>query len=141
MKTLIIKIASIALIGAALFYFNTTVEARVEEDKKLREEYQAAKQEMAESEGSSYEDGNYSGEGEGFGGLIEVSVSVVEGKISDIKIVSADGEDGPYLEMAKDIIPSIIDAQTKDVDTVSGATFSSTGIKDAAQAALSEAEK
>ena len=33
--------------------------------------------------------------------------------------------------MAKDIIPEIIDAQSADVDTISGATFSSTGIKNA----------
>ena len=31
--------------------------------------------------------------------------------------------------MAKDMIPKIIDAQSADVDTISGATFSSTGIK------------
>ena len=41
--------------------------------------------------------------------------------------------------MAKDIIPAIIDAQSAEVDTISGATFSSTGIKNAVAQALEEA--
>lgn len=43
--------------------------------------------------------------------------------------------------MAEDIIPTIIDAQSADVDTISGATFSSTGIKNAVAQALKEAAK
>ena len=38
-----------------------------------------------------------------------------------------------------DIIPSIISAQSADVDTVSGATFSSTAIKNATKQALEKA--
>lgn len=43
--------------------------------------------------------------------------------------------------MAKDIIPEIIEAQSADIDTISGATFSSTGIKNASQEALEKAVK
>ena len=43
--------------------------------------------------------------------------------------------------MARDIIPKSIDAQSADVDTVSGATFSSTGIKNASEQALEKAVK
>ena len=50
-------------------------------------------------------------------------------------------EDGAYLAMAEDIIPSIISAQSADVDTVSGATFSSTAIKNATKQALDKAVK
>ena len=56
-------------------------------------------------------------------------------------MVSAEKEDGAYLSMAKDIIPKIIDAQSADVDTISGATFSSTGIKNASEQALEKAVK
>ena len=35
----------------------------------------------------------------------------------------------------------IIEAQSADVDTISGATFSSTGIRNAAQEAIEKAEK
>ena len=43
--------------------------------------------------------------------------------------------------MAKDMIPKIIDAQSADIDTISGATFSSTGIKNASEQALEKAVK
>ena len=62
-------------------------------------------------------------------------------QIAEINVVSAEKEDGAYLSMAKDIIPKIIDAQSADVDTVSGATFSSTGIKNASEQALEKAVK
>lgn len=68
-------------------------------------------------------------------------VTVENGTISEIEITSADGEDKAYLSMAEDIIPKIIEAQSADVDTVSGATFSSTGIKDAVSEALKQAEQ
>jgi uncharacterized protein with FMN-binding domain len=42
--------------------------------------------------------------------------------------------------MAKDIINRIIDSQSYDVDTISGATFSSTGIKNATEEALKKAK-
>lgn len=68
-------------------------------------------------------------------------VTVENGTISEIEITSADGEDKAYLCMAEDIIPKIIEAQSADVDTVSGATFSSTGIRDAVSEALKQAEQ
>jgi len=70
-----------------------------------------------------------------------VLVTVENGTISEIEITSADGEDKAYLSMAEDIIPKIIEAQSADVDTVSGATFSSTGIRDAVSEALKQAEQ
>ena len=68
-------------------------------------------------------------------------VTVENGTISEIEITSADGEDKAYLSMAEDIIPKIIEAQSAEVDTVSGATFSSTGIRDAVSEALKQAEQ
>lgn len=73
--------------------------------------------------------------------MITVLVTVENGTISEIEITSADGEDKAYLSMAEDIIPKIIEAQSTDVDTVSGATFSSTGIRDAVSEALKQAEQ
>jgi uncharacterized protein with FMN-binding domain len=65
---------------------------------------------------------------------------VEEGKITAIEILSAEKEDGAYFAMAQDVIPDIIEKQSADVDTISGATFSSTGIRDAARQALEKAE-
>ena len=69
-----------------------------------------------------------------------MEVIVENGMISEINITSAEKEDGAYLSMAEDIIPSILEAQSADVDTISGATFSSGGILDAVKAALSSAK-
>ena len=66
---------------------------------------------------------------------------VKDGKIEAIEVTSAEKEDGAYLAMAEDIIPKIIEAQSAEVDTISGATFSSTGIKNAAEKALEQAVK
>ena len=83
----------------------------------------------------------YDGEADGFGGTIAVEVTVEGGQITDLAIISADGEDSAYLSNAEAIIPKIIEAQSVDVDTISGATFSSTGIRNAAKEAIEKAEK
>ena len=86
--------------------------------------------------GGTYKDGTYTGSAQGFGGEIKVKVTVSGQKISAIDITEASGEDEAYLSMAKDIINTMVDQQTVDVDTVSGATYSSTGIKNAVTQAL-----
>lgn len=86
--------------------------------------------------GGTYKDGTYTGSAQGFGGEIKVKVTVSGQKISAINITEASGEDEAYLSMAKDIINTMVDQQTVDVDTVSGATYSSTGIKNAVTQAL-----
>lgn len=86
-----------------------------------------------------YTDGTYEGEGEGFGGPIQVEVTVTNGAIADINIVSAKQEDSAYLDMAKKIIDNILERQMTEVDTISGATYSSTGIKNAVIQALEKA--
>lgn len=85
---------------------------------------------------AKYKDGIYFGEAEGFGGSISLEVEISGGKLTDIRILSAEDEDRAYFTMAQDIIPEIIDTQSTQVDTVSGATFSSTGIRDAVEQAL-----
>ncbi|MCC8029688.1 MAG: FMN-binding protein [Lachnospiraceae bacterium] len=91
------------------------------------------------AEESSYIDGVYQGTAAGFGGDITVEVTIENGSITDLTIISAEKEDGAYLAMAEDIIESILEAQSTDVDTISGATFSSGGIKNAAAEALADA--
>ena len=88
---------------------------------------------------TSYADGTYIGSGDGFGGTVSVSVTVSGGKITAIDITDASGEDAAYLDKAKGIIDSMISANSPEVDTISGATFSSTGIKTAVEQALEDA--
>ena len=86
-----------------------------------------------------YKNGTFSGSGEGFEGTITVNVTIENDKITNISVVSA-SDDEPYWSEGKGIISRIISAQSANVDTVSGATFSSGGILDAVKAALSSAK-
>lgn len=87
-----------------------------------------------------YKDGAYTGSAQGFGGAITVQVTLANDEITDIQVTSAPGEDSAYLSQGEGVISSIISVQSTDVDTVSGATFSSTGIINAVVDALGKAE-
>lgn len=133
----------LAIVGVLLGY-NSVLDARAKEDEIARLSAQIAGNGQSDSENgdsTNYKDGTYTGEADGFGGTIQVEVKIEKNKIAEINVVSAEKEDGAYLSMTKDIIPKIIDAQSADVDTVSGATFSSTGIKNASEQALEKAVK
>ncbi|MGN1404664.1 MAG: FMN-binding protein [Erysipelotrichaceae bacterium] len=72
----------------------------------------------------------------GYGGDITVTLTVKDGKITDVKIVG-DGETKDVGSKAVEQMPEqILTAQTYDVDGVSGATISSTSIKKAAKEAM-----
>ena len=87
---------------------------------------------------SIYLDGIYTAEAMGFEGQITVQVTVAEDKITDITILSAEDEE-EYLSRAKQVIPTILEGQNPNVDAVSGATYSSTGILNAVKLALAKA--
>ena len=93
-----------------------------------------------ESEDRAYKNGTYTGDGQGFGGNIQVQVTLENDTITDIQVVSAPGEDSAYLSQGQGVISTILAAQSTDVDTISGATFSSTGIINAVNDALGKAE-
>ena len=87
---------------------------------------------------STYLDGIYTAEAMGFEGEITVQVTVAEDKITDITLLSAEDEE-EYLSRAKQVIPTILEGQSPNVDAVSGATYSSTGILNAVKLALAKA--
>ena len=93
-----------------------------------------------DSEELVYKNGTYTGDGQGFGGNIQVQVTLENDTITDIQVVSAPGEDSAYLSQGQGVISTILAAQSTDVDTISGATFSSTGIINAVNDALGKAE-
>ena len=86
----------------------------------------------------AYRDGVYYGSGTGFGGAMQAKVTIQDGKIVGIKIVShSDG--ASYMSRANGVISAILASQSTNVDTVSGATYSSVGIIQAVRSALSQA--
>ena len=87
---------------------------------------------------SAYKDGTYYGTGTGFGGTLKVKVEISGGKITSIQIM--ENQDGSeYISKASALINTIIQNQSTNVDTVSGATYSSVGIIQAVRNALSQA--
>lgn len=90
------------------------------------------------SESGTYRDGTYTGTGTGFSGPITVQVVVEGGKIKDITVVSST-DDSPYLQNASALLKQIVALQSTNVDTVSGATYSSVGLISAVRDALQKA--
>ncbi|WP_300257378.1 FMN-binding protein [Clostridium sp.] len=84
-------------------------------------------------------DGIFEGEGEGFNGKTKVSLEVQNGIIKKIDILSSD-DDESYLNEATKLIPTIIEKQNSNVDSISGATYSSKGIILAVENALKNAK-
>ena len=145
MKDFLIRSFCLAAVILILAGYNQVLKDRSKDEEITKLEVQVTKLQQEKEKTvdikGTYPDGRWEGGAKGFGGMITVLVTVENGTISEIEITSADGEDKAYLSMAEDIIPKIIEAQSADVATVSGATFSSTGIRDAVSEALKQAEQ
>lgn len=115
-------------------------QAEADAKNKSKETDSAESEEGSDDSENVYKDGTYTGSAQGFGGAITVEVTLASDEITDIQVTGAPGEDSAYLSQAEGVISSIISAQSTDVDTVSGATFSSTGIINAVVDALGKAE-
>lgn len=86
-----------------------------------------------------YKDGTYTGTGQGYGGTVETEIIVENGFVTEITVKNAAHEDPVYLDQAKILLKKMTDAQSNDVDTISGATFSSIGLIEAVGDALGKA--
>lgn len=87
----------------------------------------------------TYKDGTYSGSAQGFNGPVGVSVTISKDKITSVSVTSST-DDEPYISDAKALCSKIVSANSADVSAVSGATYSSNGIKGAVKAALAKAK-
>lgn len=115
-------------------------DAKDKDDAAKEDAEEADTEEESDDSENVYKDGTYTGSAQGFGGAITVQVTLANDEITDIQVTSAPGEDSAYLSQGEGVISSIISTQSTDVDTVSGATFSSTGIINAVVDALGKAE-
>lgn len=113
---------------------STSVETVAEETTGLTDEELAS---VGDAAGIA--DGVYEGTGDGFRGEMTVEVTIVSETITKVEVTDH-VDDDQWFERAYDSVPDeIIDAQSVDVDTVSGATYSSLGIIDAVTDALENA--
>ena len=149
MKDFWIKLVSVLMIGGILLNYNHVLEARQKDEKilELTTELESARARTEEKTDEQQDgkdallmqDGVYEGEAQGFGGAVKVEVTIEDGSLKDIQVVEAKGEDNAYLSTAKDLIPAMLEAGSAEVDLISGATFSSTAIRNAADLALEKA--
>lgn len=79
----------------------------------------------------SLDDNQYLGTGSGFNGKIYVVVTFAGDAIADIEIISHTETDGVSDPAFAQVTSNIIDAQSTEVDTATGATYSSKGIIEA----------
>lgn len=87
-----------------------------------------------------YRDGTYTGSGDGFNGITTVVITVENGKIISAVYETEDDEEEFYMAWSS-IYAQILGNQSADeIDTVSGATFSSEGLIEAFQNALNQAK-
>ena len=135
MQVFAVKIINIMLAVSLVCTYNAVVNDRKEQET-------AARQKLAEQQApaSPYADGTYTGEAQGYGGPVKMEVTIEHGQITDCTVLSAEKEDTAYFDAAQGVIDEVLDEQTAEVDTVSGATFSSRGILGAVEDALEQAK-
>ncbi len=110
----------------------------VEEETEAPEEEEAEDEEAGEEAGA-YVPGTYTGEADGFGGTVSVTITVDETSITDVTAVGDDETEDVGGAALDELAAQILDAQSADIDGVSGASFTSEGIRAAAQDAIDAA--
>lgn len=146
-RNFLLRAVNLLLILGILWHYQSVAVVRaaaVTERQKEIDEVEAynasilqAEQEAEEESG--LRDGKYQGSGLGFGDTITVEVTIQDGKMTDIAVLSADGEDRPYYNQALTILDKMLSTQSSEVDTVSGATLTCEGMIDAVADALGKA--
>ena len=81
-------------------------------------------------------DGTYTGSHS----FVTVSVTVAGGRITAIEITEHGGGGEYYADLVRPLADRMVEKQSTDVDTVTGATVSSNHLKKAVQNALKKAE-
>lgn len=126
---IIVGLASMAMIKSSMFVLEKNKLAAEKKDKIISDSARLA---------TDLKDGQYEASSEGYGGLLTVRITVKNGKLTDIKVLSHN-ETEEYFKKASAIIKEILRTGKVDVDSVTGATISSNAIKDAVLKALQKA--
>ena len=93
-----------------------------------------------ESSDARFTPGTYTAEADGFGGTVSVSITAGENSIEKAEIIGKDETESVGQAAFETLTQQLIDAQSAEIDGVSGATFTSNAVKEAAQKAISQAE-
>jgi urocanate reductase len=87
-----------------------------------------------------YRAGTYEGSGDGYFGLVTVSVTVTENAVAEVEVLSHADTDGIGTTAFEELTQTIIFTNSPDVDVISGATGSSEGFIEAVNDALLKAK-
>ena len=98
-----------------------------------------AKTAAGDTESGSVKDGTYTASARGKHALVEVEVTVTDGKIADITIGENEEMPGMVESVERFMLPLVIENQTLNVDNVTGATITSAAVLTALTDALSQA--
>ena len=90
---------------------------------------------------SALADGEYVGEGQGYKPAIKVKVTVADGKVTRVEVLSHQETEYVSDPAFEQVPAAVISKQTVKVDLVSGATFTSEGLIEAITNALETAPK
>ena len=147
-KNFLLRAVNLLLILGVLWQYQQVALVRAAAVSQRRQEiaeveaYNASvlqAQSTAQAEQSGYRDGTYEGSAFGFGDVIRVSVTIQNGKMTDISVLDASGEDKPYYKQALPLLDEMLAVQSAEVDTVSGATLTAEGLIGAVEDALGKA--
>ena len=129
------------LIGVGVTCITIMVSQLFIEGNLAREKMADSVKKTAENNAEgNFQNGIYTGTGEGYRGKVTVTVKVADGKITEL-VLDDYADDKSYMERAKNrIFQEMISRQNTDVDTVSGATYSSNGLIEAVNKALGNEE-
>lgn len=130
----IAKACNLAVAAAVLVLFSSWATQASAHDAEVAE--QIAEAERAASRGAYATDGVFTGSAQGFGGLVEMQVTIENGYIESVEILDASKEDDAWLDMAIVLLDQIVQEQTTSIDVVSGATYTSSGILNGTTEAL-----
>mgnify|MGYP000405854177 FL=1 len=133
----VLSVAVVAsCVAGSLGGYQPPVYAAQEHTDFVKEETTKSEEQAQVAKGSfDLTDGVYKGTGTGYAGGITVAVQIKDKQIVAIDILSS-SDDAAFFKRAQAVIDKIIKGQTLDVDTVSGATYSSRGIISAVKNAL-----
>ena len=97
-------------------------------------------EETAPAAETAYADGEYTAEGKGIGGKVPVTVTVKDGKVSDVEVGDNSETHGIGSKAIEQLPEAIVEANgTEGVDAVSGATVTSKAIFSAVNSCLKQA--
>ena len=93
----------------------------------------------AENVTGTFKDGEYEGSGTGINGKIDVKVTIKDGVIADVEIVSHAETEGIGAAALPEYVKQTVETNGLDIDVITGATVTLDCYKEAVNAALSQA--